>query len=105
MKTTYFPGTEPNQPNPEKRNFFASKKVIAVSYAAIITIMTLFPPYDFKVYDGRSPLSIKQEYGFIFSPPKYNDQAFLVVDATKLFVQYVGVTLVFGALLVAFKGD
>ncbi len=82
-----------------------TQRIVLFVYAGLIAVMTLFPPYHAK----RDPL--KSRYSPIWTTMKYEHESVIgtkyfeygSIDTSRLFIQYVGTTLMFGGLLLAFK--
>lgn len=81
-----------------------SQRIVLFVYVGLIAVMTLFPPYHASGNAGRVKFSMKPSYGYLFSPTSLDEsQMHCYINVSKLMIQYLGVTLICGGLLLAFK--
>jgi hypothetical protein len=79
-----------------------AQKIILLAYAVLVTVMILFPP--FISYEPSVHIPVYSGYGLVFLPhhPFINgaseSQFVSEIDFFKLLCQYIGATLVAGAL-------
>jgi hypothetical protein len=71
------------------------QRKVLVASVCVVVVMLIFPPFQFRLPNG---VIQNMGYGFIFEPPKYNSQLAASVNSALLLVQWIGVTIIGGAL-------
>jgi hypothetical protein len=78
----------------------SKQRIVLLVGGLLLSAMLLFPPW---IWRGASPGSgynqRVQGYAFIFIPPKDANQ----IDTTRLFIQFLAVTLALGGVYVYLK--
>ena len=77
----------------------SKQKIIVQITSVIILAMLLFPPFHILLREG---VTINSGYNFILSPPSQG-KVFALVNIWQLFVQWIGVCLMSGLMLVSFQ--
>lgn len=76
-----------------------TQRRVLLCYAAIVIALLLFPPFYADVPSGGARLGLG--HAFFLDPPAFNDRLSGLVAYRTLFVQILGLTLAFGAAVVA----
>ena len=74
------------------------QKVLIVIFSVIVTAMIIYPPFQVN-YNNKI---IQSGYSFIWKPIIANEYVLGEIDINRLFVQILGLILVFGAILFLF---